>query len=154
MQQRIEISPELTLIDTPGMLWPNIDNPASGYRLAATGAIRDTALELQEVAAFVAEFMLDAYPERLIRRYDIESLPGNEIELLEMIARRRGCIVSGGRVDFEKVSRLLLGELRAGELGGICFESPAGFTAEIRQAEAQRVEKAAAREARKAARHK
>lgn len=154
MQQRIEISPELTLIDTPGMLWPNIDNPPSGYRLAATGAIRDTALDLQEVAAFVAEFLLDAYPERLLRRYDIESLPGNEIELLEAIARRRGCIVSGGRVDFEKVSRLLLGELRAGELGGLCLESPEGLAEERRQAEARRLEKAAAREARKAARRK
>jgi ribosome biogenesis GTPase A len=149
MQQRIEISPELTLIDTPGMLWPNIDNPSSGYRLAATGAIRDTALDLQEVAAFVAEFMLDAYPERVLRRYDIETLPGNEIELLEAIARRRGCIV-----DFEKVSRLLLGELRAGELGGICLESPEGLAEERRQAEDRRQEKAAAREARKAARRK
>ena len=154
MQQRIEISPELTLIDTPGMLWPNIDNPASGYRLAATGAIRDTALDLQEVAAFIAEFLLEAYPERVLQRYDIETLPDNEIELLEAIARRRGCIVSGGRVDFEKVSRLLLGELRAGELGGICLESPAGLAEELRQAEARRAEKAAAREARKAARRK
>ena len=154
MQQRIEISSELTLIDTPGMLWPNIDNPPSGYRLAATGAIRDTALDIPEVAAFIAEFLLNTYPERLLRRYDIESLPSNEIELLEAIARRRGCIVSGGRVDFEKVSRLLLGELRAGELGGICLESPAGLAAEMREAEARRVEKAAAREARKAARRK
>ena len=62
MQQRIEISSELTLIDTPGMLWPTIDVEESGYRLAATGAIRDTALDLQDVAAFVAEFLLRDYP--------------------------------------------------------------------------------------------
>ena len=136
------------------MLWPNIDNPPSGYRLAATGAIRDTALDIQDVAAFVAEFLLDSYPERLIRRYDIESLPGNEIELLETIARRRGCIVSGGRVDFEKVSRLLLGELRAGDLGGICLELPESLAEERRQAEIRRQQRAAAREASKAARRK
>jgi ribosome biogenesis GTPase A len=152
MQQRIEISPELTLIDTPGMLWPNIENEASGYRLAATGAIRDTAIELQDVASFIAEFLLEAYPQRLIQRYDIDSLPNSEIELLEIIARKRGCLVSGGRVDLEKVSRLLISELRAGLLGGICLETPAGFAVEQEQVAIDRARKAAAREARKAGR--
>jgi len=154
MQQRIEISPELTLIDTPGMLWPNIENEASGYRLAATGAIRDTALEMQEVASFIAEFLLQIYPESLIRRYDIEPLPGSEIELLEAIARKRGCIVSGGRVDLEKVSRLLISELRSGDLGGICLETPAGFAAEAEQVIIDRTQKAAKKAARKAMRGK
>lgn len=152
MQQRIEISTELTLIDTPGMLWPNIENEASGYRLAATGAIRDTALVMQDVAAFIAEFMLEAYPQRLIQRYDIEALPQSDIEFLELLARKRGCLVSGGRVDLEKVSRLLISELRAGELGGICMETPAGFVAECEQVIINRARKAAAREARKARR--
>jgi ribosome biogenesis GTPase A len=154
MQQRIEISPELTLIDTPGMLWPNIENEASGYRLAATGAIRDTALELQEVASFIAEFLLQAYPERLIRRYDIEPLPGSDIELLEAIAGKRGCIVSGGRVDLEKVSRLLISELRNGDLGGVCLETPAGFAAEAEQVIIDRAQKDAKKTARKAMRGK
>lgn len=150
LQQRIEISPELTLIDTPGMLWPNIENEASGYRLAATGAIRDTALELQDVASFIAEFLLEAYPERLVQRYHIDSLPSSEIELLETIARQRGCLVSGGRVDLEKVSRLLVSEFRAGELGGLCMETPAGFAAEWERVRVIREQKAAAKEIRKA----
>ena len=154
MQQRIEISSELTLIDTPGMLWPNIENEASGYRLAATGALRDTAFELQDVASFVAEFLLRIYPERLIRRYDIEPLPGSEIDLLEAIARKRGCIVSGGRVDLEKVSRLLINELRSGDLGGICLETPTGFAAEQEQVIIERSQKAARKAARKAMRGK
>ncbi len=149
MQQRIEVTAELTLIDTPGMLWPDIDNEASGYRLAATGAIRDTALELQDVAAFIAEFLLESYPDRLIQRYDIDPLPSSEIELLEAIARKRGSIVAGGRVDFEKVSRLLISELRAGELGGLCLETPTGLAAEQARAKARRAERAAAKEARK-----
>jgi len=144
MQQRIEISPELTLIDTPGMLWPRIDNEASGYRLAATGAIRETALDLQDVADFVAEFLLDSYPERVLRRYDIDAPPRTGTELLEAIARRRGCLVGGGQVDLEKVSRLLLGELRAGDLGGICMETPGGFDEESRQTAEIRAEKDAA----------
>ena len=149
MQQRIEISDELTLIDTPGMLWPNIENEASGYRLAATGAIRDTALDMQAVASFIAEFMLDAYPGRLRQRYDMETLPATEIEFLEDLARKRGCIVSGGRVDLEKVSRLLITEFRAGELGGVCMETPAGLAREWQQVEIRREQKAAAKEARK-----
>lgn len=154
MQQRIEISSELTLIDTPGMLWPNIENEASGYRLAASGAIRDTALELQDVASFLAEFLIEAYPERLLQRYDIDNMPAAEIELLELIARRRGCLVAGGRVDLEKVSRLLISEFRAGELGGICLETPAGFAVERQQVEVIRKQKAEAKEARKARRRK
>lgn len=154
LQQRIEISTELTLIDTPGMLWPNIENEASGYRLAATGAIRDTAIEMQDVASFIAEFMLGSYPQRLIQRYDIDSLPDSEIELLELIARKRGCLVSGGRVDPEKVARLLISEFRCGDLGGICMETPAGFAAEVEQVEIDRVRKAAAKEARNNRRRK
>ena len=154
MQQRIEISSELTLIDTPGMLWPNIENEASGYRLAASGAIRDTALELQDVASFIAEILIETYPERLIQRYDIETLPSTEIELLELIARKRGCLVSGGHVDLEKVSRLLISEFRAGELGGICLETPAGFAAEWEQVAVIRAQKAAAKEARKSSHRK
>ena len=149
LQQRIEISPELTLIDTPGMLWPKIENEASGYRLAATGAIRDTALELQDVASFIAEFFLETYPERLIQRYHIDPLPATEIDLLERIARQRGCLVSGGHVDLEKVSRLLISEFRAGELGGVCMETPAGLAAEWEQVEVIRAQKAAVKEARK-----
>jgi len=154
MQQRIEISSDLTLIDTPGMLWPKIDNEASGYRLAATGAIRDTAFELQDVAAFVAGFLLEAYPERLRERYGLEQVPEAEIEVLEAIARKRGCIVAGGRVDLEKVSRLLLSELRGGDLGGLCFETPRQLAAEQEQAALIGAEKAARKEARRTRRVK
>ncbi len=154
MQQRIEISEELTLIDTPGMLWRNIENENSGYRLAATGAIRDTALDLQSVASFIAEFLLEAYPERAIQRYDIEALPQSDIELLEAIGRKRGCIVAGGRVDLEKVSRLLINELRSGELGGLCLETPAEFAEEMKLVELRREQKVAAKAARKQQRRK
>jgi ribosome biogenesis GTPase A len=158
MQQRIEISPQLTLIDTPGMLWPNIINENSGYRLAATGAIRDTALELQDVGAFIAEFFLRHYPQRLIQRYDIAELPQSEIEVLEVIAKRRGCLVSGGHVDFEKVSRLLINEFRSGDLGQACLETPQQYRAEQEQSvviHAQKTErKAAQKAARQAKRQK
>jgi ribosome biogenesis GTPase A len=152
MQQRIEISPQLTLIDTPGMLWPKIENENSGYRLAATGAIRDTALELQDVAAYIAEFFLRHYPERLIQRYDIAALPQSEVEALEMIAQRRGCLVSGGRVDLEKVSRLLISEFRNGDLGPVCLETPQQLRAEQEQSAVLQVRRAKQKAEQKAAR--
>jgi len=149
MQQRIEVSPELTLIDTPGMLWPNIENRNSGYRLAVSGAIRDTALDMQDVAAFLAEFLIGQYPKSVRLRYGLESLPGGDMELLEAIARKRGCIVSGGRVDFEKVSRLIISECRNGELGPLCFETPEQIEREMAELEIIREQKAQRKAARK-----
>ena len=148
MQQRIEIAPELMLIDTPGMLWPKIENENSGYRLAATGAIRDTAIDLQEVAGFIAEFLLAHYPLKVQQRYELKTLPASEIELLDAIAGKRGCIVSGARVDYEKVSRLLVSELRNREFGGICLETPRMIDHELADLEIKLAEKAAKKAAR------
>ncbi|NNE62814.1 MAG: ribosome biogenesis GTPase YlqF [Gammaproteobacteria bacterium] len=149
LQQRIEISEQLTLIDTPGMLWPNIEIENSGYRLAATGAIRDTALDLQDVACFIAEFLIRDYPDLVRRRYSLDHLPAAEVELLEAIAAKRGCIVSGGRVDFEKVSRLLIAELRSGEIGQICMETPDTMACELAELLIIRQQKAEKKAARK-----
>jgi ribosome biogenesis GTPase A len=152
MQQRIEITSDLMLIDTPGMLWPKIENENSGYRLAATGAIRDTAIELQDVASFIAEFLLAHYPTIAQQRYKLASLPQSAIELLDAIAKKRGCIVSGGRVDYEKVSRVLVSELRSGDLGRICMETPEMLDRELVELEVILAEKAAIKAAKKAAR--
>jgi ribosome biogenesis GTPase A len=141
-QQQINVSNELMLIDTPGMLWGNIDNENSGYRLAATGAIRDTAIDIQDVAFFVAEYMLKYYPQRLQKRYQLESIPDTEFDLMERIARKRGCIVTGGHVDLEKVSRLLIAEFRSGELGKVCLETPEMMRNELTRLEVLRTEKA------------
>ena len=152
MQQRIEISTDLMLIDTPGMLWPKIENENSGYRLAATGAIRDTAINLQEVASFIAEFLLAHYPGITLQRYALPALPNSDIELLEAIARKRGCIVSGGKVDYEKVSRLLVSELRNGDLGGVCLETPEMLDRELAALEIIKAQNLAKLAAKKAAR--
>ncbi len=143
MQQRIEINTDMMLIDTPGMLWPKIENENSGYRLAATGAIRDTAINLQEVASFVAEFLLAHYPGVTRQRYALQILPDSDIALLEAIAKKRGCIVSGGKVDYEKVSRVLISELRNGDLGGICLETPEMVDRELAELEIINADKAA-----------
>jgi ribosome biogenesis GTPase A len=152
MQQRIEISAELTLIDTPGMLWPKIENENSGLRLAATGAIRDTAIDLQEIAFFVADFLRQHYAARVSDRFMLESMPDTEIGLIEAIAKKRGCIKSGGVVDYEKISRLLITALRNGELGGLCLETPAMVAQELAELEIKKQQDAEKKANRLAAR--
>jgi ribosome biogenesis GTPase A len=123
-QQRIKLENNIVLSDTPGILWPNVENQNSGYRLAATGAIKDTALEHADVAFFTAEYLLENYQELLKTRYQIEQLPDNESDLIEIIGRKRGCLRTGKQVDIDKTSKILIAELRAGTIGNITLETP------------------------------
>lgn len=123
-QQRIKLSEGITLLDTPGLLWPKIHNENSGYRLAASGAIKDTAMAIEDVAFYLADYLIKHYPAALKNRYDLESVPDTELEFIELMGARRGCLVSGGRVDLEKASAILVNEFRAGTLGGITLETP------------------------------
>lgn len=151
-QQRINLGDGIVLSDTPGVLWPNIENRNSGYRLATTGAIKETAMQNDDVAHFAAEYLLSAYPDNLQQRYSLAQIPGTEQELLELIGRKRGCLRSGGRVDMEKASKLLLTELRAGNLGRITLETPQMMEREqeeTRRIQAEKVAKRAARKARR-----
>jgi len=153
-QQRINLDNGIVLLDTPGVLWGNIENIHSGYRLAATGAIKDTAMKYDDVAFYVAEFMLHDYPDMLSRRYQLESLPASEIELLEAIGQQRGCLRSGGQVDLDKVSKIFMNELRDGTLGRITMETPEMSIREVNELEIKRTEKEAKKAARKAKRKK
>jgi ribosome biogenesis GTPase A len=149
-QQRINLGDGVVLLDTPGILWPKIDNPDSSYRLAATGAIKNTAMEYDDVGFYVADYLLKAYPELLKERFELDSLPVTEVEFLEAAALRRGALRAGGRVDLHKICEILVNELRAGTLGRITLETPAMIEGElIRVAEMQ-----AAKEAEKAERKK
>ncbi len=153
-QQRIELADGIVLFDTPGMLWPNVENRNSGYRLAVTGAIKDTAMEYEDVAWFAAEYLLQAYPQRLQSRYELDALPDSENELLDAIGRKRGCLMGGGHVDFDKAARLLLMDLRGGKLGSLTLETPEMMEQEIKALLRLREEKKVLREAKKAARKK
>ena len=123
-QQRIRLDKNIVLSDTPGVLWPNVQNKNSGYRLAATGAIKDTAIDYSDVAFFTAEYLLEYYPDELKTRFQIENMPDNETDLMDSIGRKRGCLRAGKQVDIEKTSKILIAELRAGTLGNITLESP------------------------------
>lgn len=148
-QQRINLQNGIVLSDTPGILWPKVENPHSGFRLAATGAIKDTAMEYDEVAFYTIEYLRDAYAELLNERYqlaDVCDQPVAEmeaLELMEALGTKRGCLRAGGRVDLHKASEILLHELRNGTLGKITLEHPDMITQELVEveiAEAKRTE--------------
>ncbi|UOA07746.1 ribosome biogenesis GTPase YlqF [Methylobacter sp. S3L5C] len=148
-QQRIAIGNGIVLLDTPGLLWGNVENKNSGYRLATTGAIKDTAIDHEQIASFAAEYLLNHYPDFLKARFQLEPLPQTEHELMQAIGKNRGCLRSGGRVEMDKVAKILLAELRAGTIGRVTFETPAMMEQELVELEIIREEKAAKKKARK-----
>lgn len=138
-QTRFTTKNGMALSDTPGILWPKIEDPDSGYRLAASGAIKDTAIEHEDVAIFAAGFMKDDYPERLVERFKFKEMPETSEAVLDEIGRRRGCLRPGGIVDRNKASTLLLNEIRSGKLGKLSFETVAEWEEKRRLAEEQRL---------------
>jgi len=139
-QQQIKIDNDIVLFDTPGVLWPKVENPPSMYRLAVSGAVKDTAFEYDDVAFFAADYLLSAYSEYLLQRFKLADLPLNELDLLESIGRKRGCLQGGGRVDLDKASKILLTELRAGGLGRISLETPSIIEQELAISAADKIE--------------
>lgn len=123
-QQRIDIGNGITLLDTPGVLKPKIVNPNSGYRLAACAAIKDTAIDYEDIGFYVAEFLIKAYPELIAERFKLDHIPDTEIEFLEMAAANRGALRSGGRANLHKICEVLINEFRSGKLGRITLELP------------------------------
>ncbi len=123
-QQRIRLDNGITLSDTPGVLWPNVENRHSGYRLAMTGAIKDTALDHTDVAFFAINFFLQHYTELFLSRFQLDSVPQSELEAMEMIGRKRGCLGGGGLVDLDRVAKIILNEFRSGKLGKMTLETP------------------------------
>ena len=95
-----------------------------GLRLAASGAIKDELLDFGEVALFVARYMLHYYPEQLKDRFKVNELPEDGVEMLEIVGKKRGCMISGGQIDYDKASEIFLRELRSGKLGTISLERP------------------------------
>jgi len=139
-QQLIKIDNDIMLYDTPGMLWPKIENPNSGFRLAATGGIKDTAFDFSDVAGYTAEYLIKAYPELLKLRYKIDELPQTDWEFFEVAGRNRGFLKKGGVVDTYRMSEILINELRSGQLGRITLETPAMREEEDKLVEALRAQ--------------
>lgn len=127
-QQWVKVGNELELLDTPGILWPKFEDQLVGFKLATTGAIKDAILNLQEVTVFALNFLREHYPDRLKERFNIDELSDEVVQLFDEIGKKRGCIMPGGYINYDKTSELVLREIRADKLGRLSFETPKQFT--------------------------
>ena len=124
-KQWITIDERLELLDTPGILWPRFDNQAVGEALACTGAIRDEIMDRETLAANLMLRLRELYPKSIEQRYKFVPDPeSNGFDLLEMAAKKRGFLISGGEYDIERMAAILLDEFRDGKLGRITLEHP------------------------------
>lgn len=124
-QQWVEIGDGVELLDTPGILWPKIEHPMSGYHLAAGHAIGKNAMDEMSVALYILDRLKERYPAELQARYKLDTLDAPADELLERIAHKRGFRASGGGYDETKAAEIVLFELRRATIGRISFETPA-----------------------------
>ncbi|MCI6024179.1 MAG: ribosome biogenesis GTPase YlqF [Candidatus Faecivivens sp.] len=125
-KQWVTVSKDVDLLDMPGVLWPKFEDPAVGERLAITGAVKDQILDLELLAMRLLSWLRDDYPE-LLSRYKIspEEAEGLEpFDLLELVGRKRGMLISGGEVNTERAAVTVLDEYRAGKLGRLSLELP------------------------------
>ena len=151
-QQKIQLEQHIILHDTPGILWPKIDNPNSGYRLAISGAIKNTAMEFDDVGFYAAEYFLEHYPKAVLERYSLNTLPQSVLEFLETMGAMRGAKQAGGRINLYKACEILLHEYRNGTLGMITLEKPDMLERELAEVELAKQEKERKKEQRKAKR--
>ena len=153
-QQKIVIGDGITLLDTPGMLWPKVENPKSGLRLAAVGSIKDTAMEYEDAAGYLVDYMLAHYPQQLADCFGVEAAPTDCVTFLEEIGRKRNCIGRSNVVDFDRISRVVITEFRNGRLGKVTLETPDAVESEVIELQVELAAKAVAKKAKKEKRKK
>ena len=124
-KQWVTVDSGLQLLDTPGILWPKFEDPEVGMMLAYTGAVKEGVIDLEELACRLMELLHKFYPQTLAERYKVEAPAGTPgWELMEMAGRKRGYLVSGGEVNTERMSKVLIDEFRSGKLGKFTLEMP------------------------------
>lgn len=128
-KQWVKIGDGAEMLDMPGVLWPKFDDQTIACKLAFTGAIKDDILDIESLAMKLLANLAENYPEVLVSRYKIEiSDEDTGYELLDKIGRKRGMLISGGEVNYERAAITVLDEYRSGKLGRITLEKPSDFT--------------------------
>jgi len=124
-KQWVTVDATLQLLDTPGILWPKFEDPEVGMMLAYTGAVKEGVIDIEELASRLMELLHKYYPQTLLERYKVDAMEGTPgWELVELAGRKRGYLVSGGEVNTERMSKVLLDEFRSGKLGKFTLEMP------------------------------
>ncbi len=124
--QRVSISKGFELIDTPGVLWPKFEDQTVGYKLAILGSIRDSILDMEDIARFAYIYMEEYYGERLKTRFKIDNLPVEPQEGITLLGKKRGFLLKGGTIDYDRSCRLLIQEIRDGKLGTVSLDDVPG----------------------------
>lgn len=121
--QWANITPTLQIMDTPGTLWGNIGDEKLAYELAFVGSVKDEVLNLVDVSIKLIRRLLEITPNTINDKYKTNlNLDMKDLELIEIIAKKRGCILKGGEIDYERVSKLIMGDFRKGALGKVTFD--------------------------------
>lgn len=122
--QWVKITPYLEIMDTPGLLWPRLDDPQAARRLAYIAAIRDEVVNTEELSIWLLEDLIEAAPKAVSDRFKINDLTLRGPALLDAVCRGRGFLMKGGVTDTERACKVVLDEYRGGKLGRITLESP------------------------------
>lgn len=125
-KQWIRIAGKYELLDTPGILWPKFESVEVARRIAFTGGIKDEIMDIEELAFYLIGYLKENYPDNLSGRYNLTEadIESESWDLVEIIGRKRGCIISGGEVDTFRTSSLILDEFRSAKMGRITLELP------------------------------
>lgn len=123
-KQWIKTKMGIELMDTPGVLWPKFEDDTVGLNLAFTGAIKDEIMDVEELALKLIERLQSTHGSRLVERYKLKELDENPLTNMDNIGKKRGAIISGGNIDYNRVAVMLLDEFRGGKLGPISLEVP------------------------------
>ena len=118
----IRVNKDIELLDSPGILWPKIENQESAHILAAFSSIKEDILNIDSIACFILKKLYELYPDRLLDRYGIEELDEDYIEAYEIIGKKRGALSKGGIVDYDKVSNIIVKDLKNGYFGKVTFD--------------------------------
>lgn len=121
-QQWIKVGKEIELLDTPGILWPKFEDPETGFKLAVTGAIKDSVIQMQELAIYALKFLQERYPERLQERYGIDQVDEEIVNTFNHIAKKRYFIAADGEVDYEMTAEAIVRDIRNQYLGKVTFD--------------------------------
>lgn len=120
----IKTSMDIEMLDTPGVLWPKFKDDETALNLAFTGAIKDEIMDIENLAYKLVERLQEFYPEKLMERYKIDTVYENPLETLDAIAIKRGAIMKGREIDYNRIAVILLDEFRGGKIGNISLERP------------------------------
>ena len=125
-KQWIKVAGRYEILDTPGILWPKFEDPEVAKRIAFTGGIKDEIMDIEELAFFLIGYLRENYPDMLKERFKLtENLDEYEdFDIIELIGKKRGCIISGGNVDTLRAANLILDDFRAARIGKISLETP------------------------------